>query len=557
MADASGESEENVTAFSCKKKKLSEVWNHFDKCQNKNFAKCRHCLREYKTSGNTSNLLEHLKRAHPLKSNDVPANVNTIDKFVKTQETYEPSSLKKRNIDRAVARMVAQDVQPYSIVEDVGFKNLIKLLDPRYELPSRTTLQNVHMKNMYDEVKAILKSQLENVKYCSVTTDGWTSKSGTNYLTVTCHYIYKFELKSAVLATQPLNCEFNHGSSNIAETLKSILTDWNVFEKIETIVTDNAASMKKACEILQKKHLPCFSHTLNLVVQDALACHNMKPLLTQAKQIVGFFKSSSIAYAHFKSEQAAIKPYSLIQEVSTRWNSVYHMLERILKTRDALCSALLKIQKAPPPLSAEQFSAIEDLCLVFAPIEAATKRMSAAKTVTISLVIPTVFGLIGKLERLTKIMKSELGGEICSLLIDRLKCRLLPYINRTMARMATIIDPRFKKEGFLSQNVAQQAASALESEIAFLKKDENQSPNNEIVENAVEDLFDFVNVNILQKQKTSRSDAIVMMRQFLEQQNAPQDMDPLNYWKVRLLNEHMHILILYLFPRLMRLSLVK
>ncbi|XP_017856798.1 PREDICTED: uncharacterized protein LOC108609589 [Drosophila arizonae] len=63
-----------------KRKKTSEVWTHFDKCQNKIFAKCRLCGKEYKTSGNTSNLLEHLKRAHPVRSNE-SSNLNKIDQF--------------------------------------------------------------------------------------------------------------------------------------------------------------------------------------------------------------------------------------------------------------------------------------------------------------------------------------------------------------------------------------------------------------------------------------------------------------------------------------------
>lgn len=38
--------------------------------------------------------------------------------------------------------MICKDFQPFSVVEDDGFKNFIKLLDPRYNLPSRTTLRD-------------------------------------------------------------------------------------------------------------------------------------------------------------------------------------------------------------------------------------------------------------------------------------------------------------------------------------------------------------------------------------------------------------------------------
>lgn len=44
----------------------SEVWKHFIKdSKNPSFAKCKICQKQYKSSGNTSNLKEHLKRFHP------------------------------------------------------------------------------------------------------------------------------------------------------------------------------------------------------------------------------------------------------------------------------------------------------------------------------------------------------------------------------------------------------------------------------------------------------------------------------------------------------------
>jgi len=71
------------------------------------------------------------------------------------------------------------------------------------------------------------------------------------------------------LFRQYLLATTNPSAQNIADTLKNMLTTWNVFEKTVCIVTDNASSMVKACEILKIRNLPCFAHTLNLVVQLA------------------------------------------------------------------------------------------------------------------------------------------------------------------------------------------------------------------------------------------------------------------------------------------------
>lgn len=121
----------------------------------------------------------------------------------------------------------------------------------------------------------------------------------------------------------------------------------------------------------------------------------MKP----TKSIVSFFKSSSIAYAKLKSAQNTPKPLSLIQEVPTRWNSALYMLRRVLLLRETICAVLLKTSKAPLPLNDDQFASIKDICTILDQFETATVNTSASKNVTVSLIIPTVLGLIIALER--------------------------------------------------------------------------------------------------------------------------------------------------------------
>lgn len=44
---------------------------------------------------------------------------------------------RKEVLDEAVVNLVIKDSQPFSVVEDVGFRELIHLLDPNYVLPTR------------------------------------------------------------------------------------------------------------------------------------------------------------------------------------------------------------------------------------------------------------------------------------------------------------------------------------------------------------------------------------------------------------------------------------
>ncbi|KAL7723295.1 hypothetical protein ACLKA6_019633 [Drosophila palustris] len=143
----------------------------------------------------------------------------------------------------------------------------------------------------------------------------------------------------------------------------------------------------------------------------------------------------------------------------------------------------------------------------------------------LNLIIPTTLGLMIKLDSALPGMKTTVGVEICNFLQTRLRARLAPYETRTGTRLATMLDPRFKKEGFREQSNAEQAAKILETEVASVLQ------NVQIEKENASDLYSFMTTKVKQKPKTIRSDAIIELRQYFEQQNASREADPLEYWK--------------------------
>ncbi|XP_017470506.1 PREDICTED: zinc finger BED domain-containing protein 1-like [Rhagoletis zephyria] len=413
--------------------------------------------------------------------------------------------------------------------EDSGFREFVKVLDPRYTLPSRKTLQNVHMSGMYNDMKAKLFAILDSVESCAITTDCWTSRANEAYITVTCHFV------SAVLATKPLQDNSNHSAQNIAASLRVVFDEWNIFSKISAITTDNASSMIKTCELLQKKHLPCFAHTINLVVQDCLALDCLKDILRKCKRIVTYFKSSAIALSKFKAEQQTEQKYSLIQEVPTRWNSAFYMIERIILTNDAIVKVLLSTSKAPPPLTADQIALLKELMLLLAPFDSATRQISSCVSITISLIIPIVCGLLHNLDNVKIKVKSPEGIEIHKFLVERVIKRLMPYEERTFPRIGTLLDRRFKKQGFRSPFNANHGLKILENELAAKKKiDTVPSEPPTLKETSVpsgQKLFEFLQTNIANMGRTDRVDAILELRQYMLAAHSPQDTNPLEFWK--------------------------
>lgn len=154
------------------------------------------CGKVLKTSGITSNFMQHLRTAHPIREQAENIAVSPcMNKFLESSKQYSNASARKIAIDKAVMRMIALDVQPFSIVTDRGFVNLMKCVDPLYKLPSKTHLRNVILNNEYEASKEKIKKSLEQVDHVGITTDCWTSKANVGYLTVTVHFVLpSFEL---------------------------------------------------------------------------------------------------------------------------------------------------------------------------------------------------------------------------------------------------------------------------------------------------------------------------------------------------------------------------
>lgn len=78
---------------------------------------------------------------------------------------------------------------------------------------------------------------------------------------------------SPVLATREVYG--SHTGENIASLLTDIFNEWQIYDKIVTIVSDNGANIKNAInQHLFKHHHPCVVHTLNLSVNEAITNNN-------------------------------------------------------------------------------------------------------------------------------------------------------------------------------------------------------------------------------------------------------------------------------------------
>lgn len=165
--------------------------------------------------------------------------------------------------------MIVIDNLPFSFVEGEGFKNLMHVHSPHYQVPSRKTVK-AHIDKLYDEEFQKFKTFIGDVPHLTVTTDIWTDTQMRSMLGVTVHGQSK-KMYSGVLGVFELTS--SHTSEYISEQLEKILREHGISEdKIGAVVTDNGANIVKAVvdSFGKGKHVPCFAHTLNLVCENSL-----------------------------------------------------------------------------------------------------------------------------------------------------------------------------------------------------------------------------------------------------------------------------------------------
>ena len=103
--------------------------------------------------GTTSNLRNHLDRAHPAEWSKVRTAISgkndhsegtkkhgTIDVYLKQMNV---SSTRAGALTDAIVDFVALDLRPISVVNGVGFRRMLYKFEPGYRVPSRTLVASL------------------------------------------------------------------------------------------------------------------------------------------------------------------------------------------------------------------------------------------------------------------------------------------------------------------------------------------------------------------------------------------------------------------------------
>ena len=231
-------------------RKKSPIWEFFTVAEDSRLAKCKVCETEVPRGGQstksftTTNLIHHLKTKHNeeyarynrLKANsDEKQKESSISEGMRLRQVslQEAAELRKlwdindsraKKIHTKVGEMIAIDCQPVSVVDHEGFRSLISMLEPKYQIPSRKYFSETIIPSIANRIKANIATQLkEGAEYLSFTTDAWSSDVNSDALLgFTAHWVDgSFQRRSAVLQAQELS-ERHTGEYNAVKITKML-----------------------------------------------------------------------------------------------------------------------------------------------------------------------------------------------------------------------------------------------------------------------------------------------------------------------------------------------
>lgn len=465
----------------------------------------------------------------------------------------------KKNLDQKLLRLFVNDFQPFKIVEDSGFKQFVKALNPNYELPNRHTISKELIPALYEKCLVEMKSLTSTVESACLTTDCWTSRNNESFMAITIHFINnEFELKSILLGCHSFNS--NHTANNLAQEIEHVLNSWNLYNKISFAVSDNAYNIKNALTTLGFKNMGCFAHTINLIVQSTLTLE--EDLISKVKTIVTHFRKSTVANNALKTYQInnGIKePKKLIQDVQTRWNSTYYMISRFIELETSIRGTMGLLNNAPNNLKPEEWIILKELIKVLKPFEEATKAISGQKYMTASLVIVIVQGLFKVFNNLVNM---DLTPRVL-LVVEKLLANMNERDgfkntekSKTLSR-CTFLDPRFKHIPF---NHNATLLNTTKNDI--IEKTSEIIRSKYIEEDGTYESATLVDVNTTSNSEhlsiwndidscvakstpmgTAKSRAIVEVQRYLEDSIISRSQDPLKWWKDHSYNyPHLNVL---------------
>eukprot|EP00117_Sycon_ciliatum_P006073 scpid76706/ scgid9762/ Zinc finger BED domain-containing protein 1; Putative Ac-like transposable element; dREF homolog len=477
--------------------KRSPAWAYFEEADS--VARCNSCSREFVRQSGTTNLFQHLISAHKDQyaaavgkgpatqstatttactsnversgSAMTSAGTKPVTSFFGTDNLRTCDSRRSGMLTESIIDWIVDSSRPFSIVEDRGLIDLLKLTEPEFKVPSRThfaSLINKRHMLCIQELKTMLSTDAD-AGVC-LTTDGWSSTSTQSFITHTVHFVFvdkDWKIVSGVLETGVFSG--THTGERLAMYSMDVAKRFGLQpSQVVAVTHDEAANMVTAGRLMAERSgwlsCVCMAHRLQTVVRHALALKEVAKLLCRSRKVVGHFKHSCLAAEALASKQqqlnASQTPLKVVQDVSTRWNSTYYMLSRLLKLRVALTAVLCDPDITPKRddrnmlLKDREWDLAEQLMDLLGPFEMATTAVSGQKYATLSILMPICTHLYSEVQANPEKSISTAAQKVADKLCSEMERKFPDVVQAnptSIPVVASALDPRFRGLVFLDK----------------------------------------------------------------------------------------------------------
>jgi len=236
---------------------------------------------------------------------------------------------------KTLGKMIILDELPFNFVENQRFKSFCKVMQPRFDVPSRLTIWKDCLKIYVDE-KEKLKKALKDQRLC-LTSDTWTSIQNINYMCLTAHWIDEgWNLNKRILN---FCCQVsNHKGETIGQAIESCLVEWGI-DNILIVTIDNTSSNNLTIKYLKRvisnwatnilsndfMHVRCCAHIVNLIVCARLK--NIDNSVVKIRNAMRFVPSRQLVFNQCVEMLKIGSKKNVCLDVATRWSSTYMMLD--------------------------------------------------------------------------------------------------------------------------------------------------------------------------------------------------------------------------------------
>ncbi|KAH7678440.1 zinc finger protein, partial [Aphelenchoides avenae] len=403
----------------------------------------------------SSTLIKHLPK-HPeylKKFEDLKKQQPTVTRFL----TTPIGSLTA--MDRKLLHLVACCNLSFNMINHPTFRTLFAVTKHSEILKDESHYRLRVLPQVYKLVVASIQSHLEHCQFLSFTSDVWSGPCNS-FISLTVHGITEeWNRFMFVLAVREFSG--SHTAERIEQIVYDLLREWDLDrERVHVILHDQASSMISAFEDSEIEDADCGAHKLNLIVRNSLYPKEggkvmvtpITTLLALCRSIVTHFRHSHKASDILRQiqKQLNVVEHNLIQDVETRWDSTFFMIDRLLEQKAAInaycvehCRRLL--------LTNMQWSSLIEMRDFLKPLKELNKVL-CRDTSSISMQIAVGHAIATELKLYNgEVLKDEIRRMI--VIHNNKFVGLEQY--RTHA-VAHFLDPRFKDKVISDANAASQ-----------------------------------------------------------------------------------------------------